>query len=224
MKANMLTFSEDDIRLLYLRYKEYLVSVIVILISTILFLILVPAQIVNIFKSNDETIQTGSRVKILSGNFDSLSKVSEGTLDQQFKLSSSALPNTKDFDGIINGIARAALSSGVKVSDYGIEIGEVAPEFSQLKKISALDLSLTVDGGVEGMKRFLLELSKAFPLSEVTEVQTSGNSSKIGLNFYFKPFPPAKLDNNKPISPLSKTEAKLIEKLSSFGKASSSAF
>ncbi|OGH22068.1 MAG: hypothetical protein A3F31_01675 [Candidatus Levybacteria bacterium RIFCSPHIGHO2_12_FULL_38_12] len=220
MKANKLSFSEDDIRLLYIHYKEYFVSAAVIIISTVVFLLLIPSQIINVFKSHEESLIANNRLKVLSGNFDLLSKVSENTLDQHLRLSSAALPNTKDFDGIISGISFAGLSAGIRVSDYGLEIGDVEPDFSQVNKISSLSLTLTIDGGVEGMKRFLEELAFVFPLSEVTEVQTSGSISRVSVDFYFKPFPPAKLDNNKPISSLTKSEASLMDKLSSYGNAS----
>ena len=205
----------------YISHKEHIISYVVIVVSLLIFIITVPSQIKNIVLSKKESEEASKRVEILSKNLDFLSKQSDATLDSNLHLVSSALPDTKDFEIILKGISQAGLAAGVQVGDFGLDIGDLSPVYSKGSTISTINMELAIDGGIDGAVRFIQELSNVFPLSEVHKIQSLAGSSRITVGFFFKPFPPAKLEKNTSIQPLSNQENSILDQLSklSEGKA-----
>ena len=67
---------------------------------------------------------------------------------------------------------------------------------------------------MEVTKRFVNELKNTLPLSDVSQVDASNNSSKVNVAFYYKPLSSINLNEEKPLQSFSQKDVELIDKLS----------
>ena len=209
----------------YFLYKDYLVFGSVVAICVLIFLIFVPAQVRNILLLNEQANDIKQKVKVLSANVDVLSGIDSVLLNNQLTLAHGALPSEKYFNGILQSVSQASSKAGVDVGDFTIEIGDLSLSNTEIQPLSSIAINITVNGDIEGVKRFLKELSHIFPLSEVISVQTGGlGGSRIEVLFYFKPYPLSTLPNTTSVKPLSEKERSSLNVLSSFQNSSASAF
>jgi len=197
----------------------------VVAICVLIFLIFVPAQVRNILLLNEQANDIKQKVKVLSANVDVLSGIDSVLLNNQLTLAHGALPSEKYFNGILQSVSQASSKAGVDVGDFTIEIGDLSLSNTEIQPLSSIAINITVNGDIEGVKRFLKELSHIFPLSEVISVQTGGlGGSRIEVLFYFKPYPLSTLPNTTSVKPLSEKERSSLNVLSSFQNSSASAF
>ena len=197
----------------------------VVAICVLIFLIFVPAQVRNILLLNEQANDIKQKVKVLSANVDVLSGIDSVLLNNHLTLAHGALPSEKYFNGILQSVSQASSKAGGDVGDFTIEIGDLSLSNTEIQPLSSIAINITVNGDIEGVKRFLKELSHIFPLSEVISVQTGGlGGSRIEVLFYFKPYPLSTLPNTTSVKPLSEKERSSLNVLSSFQNSSASAF
>lgn len=212
-----LSLSSRSLRLLYYRYKDspfYLLSIFILLIifSLILFWKVVVPQISNWISINAEIEATKKRIAAIDNNISYLSTLSNTTLADDFKITSTALPTEKDFMGMLTSVSLSANNASVILDDYTVTIGPITGEKSEISGMGILKLKLSVSGGVDGVQLFLKELHTKLPLSEVTSLQASKKSSVL-IDFYYKPLSTAKIDNTTPLPKITGEQQQLIDNL-----------
>lgn len=213
MKDIKINFDENTYRILYRRYKDLIWPLLIIFVCFGLFLKVIIPQAQDLLLMREEEKALNGKIIALNNNLDYLSKMDGSNLDSQFKIASSTLPFEKDFVGVLNAISFSAGKSGVKVGDFSLQVGSLSLS-SQLGLKPSLDVSISVNGGIEGVKRFLKELTRVAPVSDVSAVQLAGVNSNLSLSFYYKPIPSFTLNYYTPINPLSKNEKSILEKIS----------
>lgn len=200
---------------LFNKYKHEIISIFVIIVCLFIFVGLIVPEISDIFSAKSEVEKISEKIKILKDNINYLSGLSDSSLDSQVILTNSALPIEKDFAGITNAINNASVKSGVIVQDYGFAVGDLnSNEIG--KKRPSIDIIFTINSSSNGVRRFLSEIYKSLPLSEVGEVSISKTSATIKISFYFRPFLLSKIDPAAPIIKLSPADTELINKISSW--------
>lgn len=201
---------------LYRRYKEYLLPVGVIIACILLFLLVIIPQFQNFLDNQQQAKTESNKLIILKNNLNLLNNMNESQVDSQLQIVSAALPPNKDFEGILNGISVAADKTGVFLGDYEFQVGNITKPSLSIQSFPSLQLTLSINGGVSGVTRFMGELYKTVPLSEITAVKVSNATSEITILFYYKPFPPIGFDNSVPINSVSQEGLSTVSKLSSF--------
>jgi len=201
---------------LYRRYKEYLLPVGVIFVCILLFLFVIIPQFQNFLDTQQQAKVESSKLAILKNNLNLLTNMDESQMDSQLQIVSGALPSNKDFEAILNGISVAANKSGVFLGDYEFQVGDITKPSLNIQSYPSLQLSLTINGGVSGVTRFMTELYKTVPLSEITSVKVSNITSEITALFYYKPFPPLGFNSSMPINPISQQGLSTIANFSSW--------
>ena len=204
---------------LYRRYKEYLLPVGVIFVSILLFLFVIIPQFQNFLDAQQQSKAEANKLVVLKNNLNLLTNMDESQMDSQLKVLSGALPSNKDFEGILNGISAAADKAGVFLGDYEFQVGDITKPSLNIQSFPSLQLTLTIYGGVGGVTRFMSELYKTVPLSEITDVKVTSNISEITAVFYYKPFPPLGFNNSAPIIPVSQQGLSIVGNLSSWNNA-----
>src|ERR1035437_2119042 len=149
---------------LYRRYKEYLLPVGVIIACVLLSLLVIIPQFQNFLNTQQQAKAESNKLVILKNNLNFLTNMDESQMDSQLQIVSGALPPNKDFEGILNGISVAANKAGVFLGDYEFQVGEITKPSLNIQSFPSLQLSLTINGGVSGVTRFMTELYKTFPL------------------------------------------------------------
>lgn len=212
-----ITFEQGTYKILFYRFKALIIPLTTIVVCFFIFLNVIIPQLQDFFLLKEEEQQMHKKISILKDNLNFLSTMDESALDSKLKVINAALPLEKDYLGILNAIVKASNNAGVYVDDYSFQVGELSTKSAQTTVDNpSINLLLTVNGSIEKNKRFLNELNKSLPLSEVTSVQMNRNSTTIRLVFYYKFFSSLKFDSYSTLRYLNKKELSLIEKLSSW--------
>ena len=199
---------------IYRKYKDYLLPAGVIAVCILLFLLVIIPQFQIYVDTQAQVKVESKKLLILKNNLNLLSSVNESQMDSQFQIASIALPPNKDFEGILNGISIAANKAGVFMGDYNFQVGDINKTALNIKSYPFLQLTLTVNGGIVGVTKFMKELYKTLPLSEVTDVTISSATSQVIVVFYYRPFPALGFNSSLPISLVSQEGVNTINDLS----------
>lgn len=209
-----------DFNKLYWRYKDYLLPIFIIFASIILFAQFVIPQAQEMFAIRTEESAIRNNIDTLRKNLDFLSSLNDSNLNSQLQTVSSALPQEKDFVGILNAISTASFNSGVMVDDYVFQVGDLSPKLGKGDSRPSLSILLALrGGGVNGAKNFLAQLSKTVPISETSDIQMTKGSSKVTVVFYYRPIPPIIYNYTSLMKPLDSNEKSTLEKLSTWKSA-----
>lgn len=212
----------NDFRLLYFRYKDtpyysLLIISLVFMVCLILVFQLVVPQVQNWFSIRDEVIATQQRIDVINQNINFMSSLDKDEIEQQVKLTTTALPFEKDFGGILDAISDASGKAGVALKDYSFQVGNIASVSGKpnnlgktVPSVSYIIITLEITGNMDGVVKFLDEINRKLPLSEVMDVDGEFNNTKITLEFYQKAFPKIVFKDDQPLVPLSKKEQQLL--------------
>jgi len=210
-------FGQNDLRFLYFRYKDsnyYSISVIVLIIVVcviLVFMVIIP-QAENYFSIRREVVALRSKISVLNENINFMNNIDKSVLNSQLNVTTQALPAEKDFAGINNALTASAIRSGVTIDDFVFNIGKESSAKSQ----SSVSLVIKVNGTIDRVKRFLKEISEKLPISEVSSIESSSNSTNVTLAFHYQSFPKIVFKEDEPITPLTDPKKALIQQLSSW--------
>lgn len=217
---NKVNIDADTLKFLYAKYKEFLVPAMVMVASIILLIVFVIPQLL-IFLSNIDAMKTeNSKLAILKNNLNIITSANDSVLDSQLKITSAALPLSKDFTGILNALAVASRISGASLGNFEFQVGDISSTQPNQSGFPFLKMALNVNGDIKTVSSFINLLSQTFPLSEITGVAISNGLSTLNLSFYYKPIPANVISNNLPINAVSKEGLNLIRNLSLFSNSS----
>ncbi|MBI2031006.1 MAG: hypothetical protein HYT08_00085 [Candidatus Levybacteria bacterium] len=206
----------EAIKYLYKQYKEYILPSFVIFVSVILLFLSVIPQIkdlVNIARQRDAELK---KLEVLKNNLDLLSSLDNSTLDTQFEAITSALPQNKDFEGIIYAVSGAAQRSGVGLGDFEFQVGDLSDTSVASGEFPYLSTKLNIQASNQQAADFITELFKSVPLAEVLDVSVSERSTKLSVVFYYKPIPQIEINDYTPLKKLSAEKLELVNELSAW--------
>jgi len=216
MDRRKVSIDSDTFKFLYGKYKEFVIPLIVVLVCTVVLITVISPQFQNVLDLSRKLEDSKKNLDILKKNFDVLSSLDEAALNSQLKILSLALPGSQDFIGIINAITYASSVSGVGIGAFQLSVGELSQDQTSVSDSSSSSVSLTVNGDIEEVNRFISILATTLPLSEVTTGNVGDFSSGITVNFHHKPFPSTKEKDISPIVSVSGDDLTLINELSNF--------
>ncbi len=175
--------------LYYYENKEYLVPVLAISVSLLLFFVFLLPQILS-FPSRKQAIDSENEIlkKIQETEKIVLSEDSD-ELDSKIKIVSNALPPGKNFEQILNGISTAAALSGTQIENYQFQNIEL--EAAVESKYPKLEFKVSIIGDAREAVGFIRELYKTYPVSDVANISSQESITTITVNFFYKPFPSA---------------------------------
>lgn len=201
--------NQTTFHLLYTKYKNYSIPLIVVIVSIFLIVFIILPQFQNWQTSKTEAGLTEEKVQVLTKTLDVIGKTDNQTLNNNIQLTTRALPEDKDFSAIINAITNTAITSSVILDDYTFQVGELG---SHDPKIQYLQLLLAIRGNAGDVNRFIQTLETQLPLSDVTNIQINGDdSAQITLVFYYNPFPKLTFDAAQTIDPLTSKEESILK-------------
>lgn len=195
--------------------KPYIVSVIIILVSIMLFFQFVIPQINMLLAIRKEAQESSLKLEILKENLTVLTNINENVLDSQLRLLSAALPLNKDFIGILNSVYSSAQKTGVSLGSFSFKVGDLA-QSENGEIFPVVKLSVPINASVAAISGFAETLSKTLPLSEAYSIKVGGVSSTISLSFYYKPLGISTYNQGVRISPISQKGLTLLNQLGQF--------
>lgn len=206
-------FDKDTLKIAYFRYKAVLVPTLIFCLSVLLLIFVILPQLQTLVTQRDEGTALGERIDLLQKNYTFLSSLSEPELDKQLQIATSTLPTEKDFPGIVAAITASAVNSGVTLGDFSFAVGELSSKSATFSVVPTLQMTLSLVGGAENVKRFVHALGGTLPLSQVTSVQLNNNNASVIVSFFYKPLPPLVFAGDVPISPLSSEDLALLTRM-----------
>lgn len=221
VETKKLNIDQSVLKILYKRYKLYLVPVLIITASVMLFVFFVIPQVQEIFVIRDQENLVKEKIITLQKNLEFVAALDDTSLDSQLQVVSGALPGEKDFIGVLNAIRNASIKSGVSVGDYVFQVGSLSQTTEKAAgntgSFPSLSLSLELKSGeIEGAKRFLNALAKIIPICEVSDIEATEKGSKMTVAFYYRAIPPIALDYKTLMKPLSKSQESTFKEVSSW--------
>ncbi|OGH81523.1 MAG: hypothetical protein A3F93_01270 [Candidatus Magasanikbacteria bacterium RIFCSPLOWO2_12_FULL_34_7] len=216
MKENT-SIDINTLRILYEKYKKHLIYFLIIFISFLLFLFAVLPRIQDLVKLNKDRKIESNKLSILKSNLSLLSALDDSSLNSQLQIVSSALPSENNFEGVLNAISSSAEKSGVLLSDYEFQVGDLSKKEVKTTGFPFLTLVVNIKGTSSQVVKFIGNLSKSAPLSEITSITQGRNSASTTVVFYYKSLPPFQFKDSESIAPVSKKGREIIETLSSWG-------
>lgn len=204
----------STIKIIYARYKQHILFIVTILVCLVLFSIIIIPRIRELSILSKNAKNEADKLLILKNNLSLLSSMDDAILDSQLKLVSSALPIDKDFEGILTAVSQAAIRSGVSLSDYEFKVGDLSETSIKTSGFPYLEMSLSVKSTSQQTVKFISELYKSFPISEVVSVSQENDSATVKILFYYKPLPQVLFNDGEPIQTVSQKGMELIDRLS----------
>ena len=226
MKSKDIYFGRNNLRFIYLRYKDssyFTASLIVLIIVVCILLVLtfIVPQFAQWLSIREETKATLQRTATIDDNITYLNTLDKKLLTTQIDAVSSALPPNKDFGNILQALSDSAVRAGVSFQDYSFEVGDISSSSAMLanariKGLSAVQITLTIDGKLDQIRQFIEETGKALPLSEVTALEGSEGAMNVTFEFFQKKLPTLSLNDEEPVPRVIENQATLINKLTSW--------
>lgn len=217
--------NKSTLRALYYQNKNNVLPFSLTLLSffLIIFFVIPQFQDYLVTRSQEEVLQ--ARIIDLETKYNVVMSLQDSNLEKNLQTVSSAFPAYKDYNGIINGVSKAAANSGIALSDFSFSVGDLSTKAATLRRsalvnaLPLININLSLNGNLQLTKKFIKNLSQEFPLSEVISVSGNNSSLSLSTNFYYKPFPSLTFNTELPILPLSNEQTILLNTLSSWYSA-----
>jgi cell division protein FtsB len=210
---NIIQPDESQIKQVLLHYKKFYISFGIILVCIgLLFWVIIP-QIQQYTNQNTQVQDVKERIAILQKNVSFIASVNDEQQTSQLQTTTQALPEDKDYAGILYAVRTASSKSGVGIGDFTFNIGELSAKNVITKTTPFVLMNLNVLGDPSSVSRFLTELAKSFPLSNVTEIHLNNRFSNIIVLFYYKPIPSLRVNYTQPVMPTSPSNQALLDTL-----------
>lgn len=218
----------EDIRLFYFKYKDspefsVIGVALLVFIGVVIIWKGIMPQTHDWFSLQDEIKDTKERIVQLQQNQSIIGGISDSKLKKEYTVAATALPYQKDYAGMIESIDQATTVSNMERNDYSIEVGNLSTKSAQLSPQTTITVKVSLQGEAEKLQKFLAQLSKELPLSEVVSVEYNDQVANIEVNFFYKYLSPStKFPYTDPIRLLSQENQKLLNDLTTWRDAQSS--
>jgi len=207
---------ESQVKRVFFHYKKFYISLVIIFVCLLLLFMVIVPQLQQYSEQRDQIAQVEERLDILRSNIAFIATTSPETQDKQLALVRAALPEDKDYSGILFGVRSASAKAGVGIGDFTFQVGELSAKNVITKNLPTLALTLNVVGSPQGVQKFLVQLSQTLPLSNITEIRIDRRSAKIVAEFYYKPMPSLRINYAQPILRPSKVQITMLEQLAAW--------
>lgn len=217
MNTRQPVLNQTTFRILYYRYKAYVVPFITVLICMALFIWVIIPQVQGYFDQQSQIQTEQAQIATLKSNIALLSSSNSTTLNQQTRVVSDALPQQKDFVGILNAVSNASIISGIILGDYSFPVGNL-DEVNTVNQTTGIQVVLNITGSLPNTRKFIAALKSQLPLADVTEVRIGESAATITALFYYLPSPKLTLNVGDPLPSLSKKDLNLLTNLTQMDK------
>ena len=214
MNPNINFSDSTTLRILYVKYKGYILPLIFLILALLILFNFSLPNFYNYQTEKSDFVNAQNTLNTLKQNLNIITNLKTNDLNSYSITVIRALPQSKNFEEILNSISDAESNSGVTLGDYSFQPGNLEKNLSTQNYIS---ISLTVLGDISKTEKFLRALKSELPLNNVLQISVaSKNSSTIDVIFYYDPTTQVAFDPLNPIQELSNSDLKTIRNLSVF--------
>lgn len=212
----------------YYKYRDSEYFSIAIMAATVIacvvliFSVIIP-QLTTWFSIRDEVLATQARIAVIQNNINYMNTLDKKVIDTHLETATVALPPEKDFGIMLNVLTEASLESGVALNDFTFQVGNVNSNKDQIvdprfKDLSNIKMTVVVSGSVTNVRRFIRTLEESIPLSEVVNLDGSGQTISVSMQFYQKNLPQIDIQPDQPIVGLTADKTALLDKIATWNR------
>ena len=216
---NKINIDVETLRIIYKKYKKHITYGGIIFVCIIVFLLFVISNILQLPSIKETRDLEIKKRDALLKNLKTISLIDSSILDSEFEIATQALPEDKDFEGIINAISIAASKAGVSLNDYDFEVGSITDAQASVGGYPFLKLVLSVRADPETLTIFLDNLATTIPLSEVINIEHNSGLSSVTTVFYYKPYSPSNATDEAELNQLTAKEKELLDTISGWNSS-----
>src|SRR5258706_715868 len=173
MKTDIVNLDQQMFKILYEHYRSYIIPLVTIIVCVLVGWLFIVPQIKAYQVLQVQIKEEKQKVDALSKNYDILSSIDGDALTDKMNIIAEALPDSKDFVGILRSFSVAASVSGVTLGDYALTVGDVSSKIPHSATDLSLSVAVVVEGELSKIESFIATLQKQFPLSNVSKVSLS---------------------------------------------------
>ena len=213
----------QDFRPLYLKYKTYLFPACLLLASFFVLLTIVLPQVSEIQNIRQDIEAKKSQVAKLEKTYETLSKVDDSASKTNFSILTKALPSSKDLSLIFSALTSASSIANVELSSFSLKVGDVYGDKADVASAVSGFPAITVEATIKalsslGLVKFVEEMHKKLPLSEVKKISGVEDTTTITMSFFYKPYDLTNLSKQDQLSPISASEQQILDQLKDWDK------
>lgn len=195
---------------------SFTVVVAIVTVSTLLLFLLVIPQYQQLLIDQQEIKEIRERISVLKKNKSFIESLDKNVLQSNYETVTTALPPDKDYAGVLNSIAAAAVESSVALQDYEFSVGPLASSAAVVSNAQEITLRLNLLAATDATQKFLEIMNQTLPLVSELSAKTSdldNRITEIEILFHSKDFPIVTIDPRKVIKPLALSDNELIQTL-----------
>lgn len=196
-------------------YKDSILPLVVIFACILMFFLVIVPEFKQFLTAQKQLKAETEKLEILKNNYNFLSSLEESKTENDYKMLSRVLPPNKDFVGIMNAISISSQKTGVSVGDFDFSLGNL-DKTTVDALLPTIKININLVGNAQAIAKFITELYKTAPISEVTTIKATGNVASLEIRFYYKPFPPLNISDEAPVVPYSSQTLSLIKEVTSW--------
>lgn len=213
----------QDFKGIYLKYKTYFFPILLLVASFFVLLTIILPQFSQIQKVRQEIDAKKIQVAKLEKTYETLSKTNDLDSKSSFSTVTKALPSSKDLSLIFSALTSASSVANVELSSFSLKVGDVygtrVDTASAVSGFPAITVETTIKSlSSLGLVKFVEEMHKKLPLSEVKKISGVEDTTTITMSFFYKPYDLTNLSKQDQISPLTSREQQLLDQLKDWDK------
>lgn len=206
----------------YKKYKDTLLPSAILLVSLFVFFKVIIPQISLISDLHTKMNDENQKITQLSTAINTINSYPPQTLDTNLSDAGSALPYNKNILSIFLALNSLSTTYSVNIDAFSLKVGGIyttdktTPTQDLTKGIGVPSVEVTAQVSSSDPKdiiRFSNSLYQAFPLSQVKNLQFSGNQGSFDLDFFYKPYDLNYIGNDANVTPLNTGETQLLQTL-----------
>ncbi|HVT01048.1 MAG TPA: hypothetical protein VHE53_02320 [Patescibacteria group bacterium] len=177
----------------YIKYKHFILPTVFIMLSFfILFRVIMP-QVTSIASANQDIETKNNDVQNLQTSLSALSNSDDSAINDDLDIVTKALPVSKNITQIFEALSSAAGGAGVDLKEYSLKVGGIygrAEKVAQtgVRGVPTVDVDVKVSGASpRQIVDFTKQIQERLPLSEVKQINSTGNSATLEVSFFYKP-------------------------------------
>lgn len=213
--SKKVNLGKEAVQTVYRHYKDNILPIAVILVCILIFFFVVIPAFKQFMHTQEQLKIEMQKLDILKNNYNFLLSLDDSQTEKDYNLMSRVLPSNKDFVRIMNAISTASQKTGVAVGDFDFSLGNLDKTIDQTL-FPSIKINVNLSGSVQSIAKFVTELYKTAPISEVTTINASGTFATLEIKFYYKPFPPLNISGESPIVPYSQQSLSLINQVAAW--------
>ena len=212
----------EEFKQYYKKYKDIILPGAILLVSMFVFFKVVLPQISLIAdlhtKMNDET----QKIAQLNTAISTINSYPAQTLDTNLSDAGNALPYNKNILSIFLALNSLSTIYNVNIDTFSLKVGGIystdktTPLQDLTEGIGVPSVEVTAQVSSSDPKniiQFSNSLYQAFPLSQVKNLQYSGDGGSFDLDFFYKPYDLNYIGNDTNVTPFNSGETKLLQTL-----------